>query len=82
MATNKNAKGICDTCGFEYPLRVLRMNSYGMMVCPTDFEGKYDLKSHPQNKIVRVTDDVNVDDPRLPVDLVSAVPVSAWLPSL
>ena len=45
------------------------------MVCSKDFEGKYDLKNHPQNKIVRVTDDVNVDDPRLPVDLVSAVPV-------
>ena len=53
-----------------------------MMVCSKDFEGSYDLKNHPQNKIVRVTDDVNVDDPRLPVDLVSAVPVSAWLPSL
>ena len=76
------AVGICDVCGFKYKLSVLKKNSYGMMVCPTDFEGKYDLRSHPQNKIVRVTDDVNVDDPRLPVDLVSAVPVSAWLPSL
>ena len=53
-----------------------------MMVCPTDFEGKYDKVSHPQNKIARVTDDVNVDSPRLPVNIVSAVSVSAWLPSL
>lgn len=53
-----------------------------MMVCKKDYEGKYDKLSHPQNRIARVTDDVNVDSPRLPVDLVSAVPVSAWLPSL
>lgn len=53
-----------------------------MMVCESDYEGKYDRISHPQNKIARVIDDVNVDDPRLPVNIVSAVPVSAWLPSL
>ena len=76
------AVGICDICGFKYKLSELQKNSYGMMVCPTDFEGKYDLKNHPQNKIAIVTDDVNVDSPRPPVNLVSAVPVSAWLPSL
>ena len=76
------AVGICDICGFKYKLSELQKNSYGMMVCPTDFEGSYDLKNHPQNKTTIVTDDVNVDSPRLPVNLVSAVPVSAWLPSL
>ena len=40
------AVGICDICGFKYKLSELQKNSYGMMVCPTDFEGKYDLKSH------------------------------------
>ncbi len=76
------ALGICDVCGFRYKLSELKKNSYGMMVCKKDYEGKYDKLSHPQNRIARVTDDVNVDSPRLPVDLVSAVPVSAWLPSL
>ena len=76
------AVGICDICGFKYKLSELQKNSYGMMVCPTDFERSYDLKNHPQNKTAIVTDDVNVDSPRLPVNLVSAVPVSAWLPSL
>lgn len=66
MATNKNAKAICDTCGFEYPLRVLRMNSYGMMVCPTDWEGQYDLKNHPQNKTPNVRDDETLRNPRPP----------------
>ena len=76
------ALGVCDVCGFRYNLRELKKNSYGMMVCESDYEGKYDRISHPQNKIARVADDVNVDNPRLPVNIVSAVPVSAWLPSL
>ena len=51
MASNKNALAICDTCGFQYPHRQLRMNSYGMLVCPRDWEGQYDFKNHPQNKV-------------------------------
>lgn len=75
------ALGVCDVCGFRYALRELKKNSYGMMVCPTDYEGKYDMVNHPQNKIARVLDDENVYDPRPLVRLpVSAVPVSAWLP--
>ncbi len=51
MASNKNALAMCDTCGFVYPHRIMRFNSYGMLVCPEDFEGQFDLKNHPQNKI-------------------------------
>jgi len=50
MSGRKNVFGICDTCGFRYKLNQLRKNSYGMMVCPTDYDGQYDLKNHPQNK--------------------------------
>lgn len=75
--------GLCDICGFRYPLRKLKKNSYGMMVCNMDYEGKYDRHNHPQNRIARVTDDENIRDarPQRP-SLVSAVAVSAWLPSL
>jgi hypothetical protein len=74
--------GICDICGFRYRLKELKKNSYGMMVCPQDYEGKYDLVSHPQNRIATVSDDENIRDARpLRPLLVSAVPVSAWLPS-
>ena len=66
MASNKNAKAICDVCGFQYPHRVMRMNSYGMLVCPTDYEGGYDLKNHPQNKTPNVRDDENIRNPRPP----------------
>ena len=54
-----------------------------MMVCNMDYEGKYDRHNHPQNRIARVTDDENIRDarPQRP-SLVSAVAVSAWLPSL
>lgn len=73
--------GLCDICGFRYPLKSLKKNSYGMMVCSMDYEGKYDLVNHPQNRIAKVSDDENVKDARPQVpSLVSAVPVSAWLP--
>jgi hypothetical protein len=57
MATQKNALAVCDECGFVYPHRVMRLNSYGMLVCPQDFEGQYDLKNHPQNRVANVKDD-------------------------
>jgi hypothetical protein len=80
MATR--SLGLCDICGFRYPLKTLKKNSYGMMVCSMDFEGQYDLKNHPQNKIADVSDNENIRDARpLRPALVSAVPVSAWLPS-
>ena len=64
MASNKNALAICDTCGFQYPHRQLRMNSYGMLVCPRDWEGQYDFKNHPQNKVPDVRDNPAILDPR------------------
>ncbi len=64
MATTKRNWGICDTCGFRYHYRYLKRNSYGMMVCPTDWEGNYDLKNHPQNKTPYVRDDEYVRNPR------------------
>jgi hypothetical protein len=64
MATQKNALAVCDECGFVYPHRVMRLNSYGMVVCPQDFEGQYDLKNHPQNRIANVKDDPAILNPR------------------
>ena len=56
MASNKNALAMCDTCGFVYAHRVMRLNSYGMLVCPQDFDGAYDLKNSPLNKVPDVSD--------------------------
>ena len=64
MASTKRALAICDTCGFRYPHRVLKMNSYGMLVCPTDYDGTYDLKNHPQNKTPDVRDNPAIRNPR------------------
>ena len=66
MATQRNALAVCDECGFVYPHRVMRLNSYGMLVCPQDFEGQYDLKNHPQNKTPNVRDDETLRNPRPP----------------
>jgi hypothetical protein len=64
MASNKNALAMCDTCGFVYPHRVMRLNSYGMLVCPQDFDGAYDLKNSPLNKVPDVRDDPIIRNPR------------------
>ena len=31
-------KGVCQRCGFEYPLSVLRKEWTGLRVCPEDFD--------------------------------------------
>ena len=64
MATTKNALAMCDVCGFVYPHRVMQMNSYGMLVCPEDFEGQFDLKNHPQNQRPDVRDNPAILNPR------------------
>lgn len=43
FASNKNAYGICDRCGFRYGLRELRKEWNGLKTCPECFEPK-----HPQ----------------------------------
>lgn len=81
MSTTRNVLGICDVCGFRYKLRELKMNSYGLMVCPMDFE-KADLKNHPQNKASNVQDEENLKDVtrRSPMPP-TVVTVTDWLPS-
>jgi hypothetical protein len=68
MASTKRAYAICDICGFRYKYNQLRKNSYGMLVCPEDWEGSYDMKNHPQNKTPNVRDDEFLKDPRPPTN--------------
>jgi hypothetical protein len=60
MASTRKAYGLCDTCGFRYPLKELRLNSYGGRVCPTDYEGMFDLKNHPQNFSANTADNTSL----------------------
>lgn len=69
MASTKRAYAICDICGFRYRYNQLRKNSYGMLVCPEDWEGSYDMKNHPQNKTPNVRDSEFIKDPRPPQSL-------------
>ena len=64
MAKNKNAKAMCDECGFVYPLRVMRLSSYGTLRCPQCFDGRYDLKNHPQNRVPDTRDDPTIQNAR------------------
>ena len=64
MASNRNALAMCDTCGFVYLHRLMKLNSYGMLVCPQDFDGQYDLKNSPLNKVPDVRDDPTIRNPR------------------
>jgi hypothetical protein len=42
----------------------MKLNSYGMLVCPTDYDGTYDLKNHPQNRVPNVRDNPAIRNPR------------------
>lgn len=66
MASIKRAYALCDVCGFRYRRRDLKKNSYGMLVCPSDFDGAYDKKNHPQNKSPNVKDNEFIKNPRPP----------------
>jgi len=41
---------VCDDCGFNYKRRAMRKQSTGLVVCETCYDGKFDRKSHPQNR--------------------------------
>ena len=62
--TARKAKAMCDTCSFVYDKKVMRLNSYDMLICPQCFEGNYDLKNHPQNKAPDVRDNPVIQNPR------------------
>lgn len=64
MASRRKAYGLCDTCGWRYPLSQLRFNSYNLLVCPQDYEGRFDLKNHPQNFSAKGGDNTTIRDPR------------------
>ena len=64
MATDKIAKAMCDECGVVYPLRVMRLSSYGTLRCPQCFDGRYDLKNHPQNRVPDTRDDPTIQNAR------------------
>jgi len=60
FASNKNAYGLCDRCGFRYGLRELRKEWNGLKTCPECYESK-----HPQlNPVNRVADPQAVREPR------------------
>lgn len=54
MVKVRKTKGICDVCGWTYDLSRLKFNSYGLRVCPTDYDGKFDMQNHPQNKSAKI----------------------------
>ena len=64
MASNKNALAMCDQCGFVYPHRIMKFSSYKTLNCPECFDGAYDLKNHPQNKVPDVREDISIRNPR------------------
>ena len=64
MASNRRAKAMCDISGFVYDKRVMRLNSYNLLICPECFEGQYDLKNHPQNKSPDVREDIVIRNAR------------------
>lgn len=68
MASTKKAWAICDICGWRYRYRQMKENSYGLLVCPTDWDGAYDLKNHPQNRSAKGGDDEYIANARPPLN--------------
>ena len=55
---------ICDRSGFRFPYEQRIIESTGFVVGPTESDGAYDLKSHPQNKSPRVEERHFIRDAR------------------
>ena len=67
MANNKKTLAKCDQCSFTYPRKTMKMNSYGMLMCYSCYDGSYDLKNHPQNSLPRNIKDLEfIKNPRAP----------------
>ena len=65
MATDRRAKAMCDSCGFVYPMRIMKLSSYNTLRCPQCFDGAYDLKNHPQNKPASLREDPSIRNARI-----------------
>jgi hypothetical protein len=81
-ATSAWALGLCDRCGFSYPLRELHREIYdlrpnGLKVCSTCLD-----KDSPQLQIGRVNsnDPQSLRDPRPDVDRLASTSFVGWNP--
>lgn len=76
-ANPAKSKAICDQCGHMYKHRDLKMSSYGTLVCPSCYDGAFDLLNHPQNKApANVFDHIAIRDPR--PEVVFTTVTSTW----
>ena len=55
---------ICDRSGFRFPYEQRIIESTGFVVGPTESDGAYDLKSHPQNKAPVIRKEMVLKDAR------------------
>lgn len=77
FASDKNAWGICDTCGFRFKHRDLKKSSYNTLVCPECYDGGFDLRNHPQNKPPPSKSELEaIKDPRPDVTLATSTDAS------
>ena len=55
---------ICDRSGFRFPYEQRIIESTGFVVGPTESDGAYDLKNHPQNKSPVISKEIVLEDAR------------------
>ena len=55
---------ICDRSGFRFPYEQRIIESTGFVVGPTESNGAYDLKNHPQNKSPVIRKEIVLEDAR------------------
>ena len=77
FAVGRRAYFICDQCGFQCPYKDQLHSSYGTVVCPTCYDGAYDLRNHPQNFPPKsLNDPIAIRYPRADVNVAVSTTVS------
>lgn len=77
------ARGLCDICGFSFPLNSLRAHIYdgredGLLVCEADWD-----KDNPQlqlGRIAPVYDPQSLTNPRPDTGVLGSTGLFGWLP--
>lgn len=63
-------RSLCDRCGFTYFRAQLRKEPHGTVVCKACYDGRYDIRAHPQNFPAGTRrESLPVPDGRAPIDL-------------
>jgi hypothetical protein len=71
---------VCDRCSFEYMRRQMRKETTGSVVCFRCYDGRFDLKRHPQNRPARPRREPSIVPDGRPAIVVPGGDGDVWTP--